>query len=233
MKPIWIVVITVIVTAAVIGGGGYYYLNGKNVKEKNDLQAQIDDLNAKISTAQTALSAATATTGTTSIGSSTTTTDPTAGWKTYSNPTYGFTFKYPADWSQDQVTSSGPALLVFAGPGASKNMERGGPYGIVNVSIYKTLADINTAHKVSSANISDLMTKLSAGSDPYLTSVIKASVGNKNGWYAKAGPNTYGGGDYYYVQSGNTVFEINIFTSNENYNATTLKTLIGAFNFNS
>lgn len=98
MKPFWIVIITVIVTGGIIGGGGYYYLNRKHVKEKNDLQSQIDDLNAKISAAQTALS-------TTSTSTTSTTADATAGWKTYTNPTYGFTIEYPSEYIANEIGS--------------------------------------------------------------------------------------------------------------------------------
>lgn len=52
MKTFWTIFITVIVMAG-LGAGGYYYLNSKQTKEKNDLQAQIDDLNEKLSAAQT------------------------------------------------------------------------------------------------------------------------------------------------------------------------------------
>jgi len=41
------VVIAVLVTVIVVGGGGYYYMNGKAVKERNDLQARISDLDSK------------------------------------------------------------------------------------------------------------------------------------------------------------------------------------------
>lgn len=36
----------------------------------------------------------------------TTSTDPTAGWETYSNKTYGYSFKYPSDWSTENDTGA-------------------------------------------------------------------------------------------------------------------------------
>lgn len=100
MKTFWIVLITVIITGGIIGGGGYYYLNSKSVKEKDDLQSQIDDLNAKIAAAQTALS--TTSTGTTSI-----TADATAGWKTYTNTKYGFTLTFTDKWQGYKIKDAG------------------------------------------------------------------------------------------------------------------------------
>jgi hypothetical protein len=96
MKPIWIVIITVVVMA-ILGGGGYYYLNGKESKEKNDLQAQIDDLNSKLSTQSSASTGSTATAGATA-----TTATPvvdTTGWKSLVLPLTKGTVKYPATWT--------------------------------------------------------------------------------------------------------------------------------------
>jgi cytoskeletal protein RodZ len=91
----------VIVAAGLVGGGIWYYMNQNEqaqTKSYNDsvssLQKQINELKA----AKTA----TATTPSTS----TTTTDPTAGWKTYNDTVnnYGFTLKYPTDWTATGIT---------------------------------------------------------------------------------------------------------------------------------
>jgi hypothetical protein len=37
-------------------------------------------------------------------GNSNTAVNSTAGWKTYTNTVYGFTFKYPSDWKTDDIT---------------------------------------------------------------------------------------------------------------------------------
>lgn len=90
MKPIWIVIITVVIVA-ILGAGGYYYWNGKMVKEKNDLQTQIDDLNGKIATATTDSSRAT-----TSVTASTV---DTSSWKSLALPLTKGTIKYPDTWT--------------------------------------------------------------------------------------------------------------------------------------
>ncbi len=41
---------------------------------------------------------------------STTTSDPTAGWKTYTNTQYHYAFKYPADWSLVEYTYDGSPM---------------------------------------------------------------------------------------------------------------------------
>jgi len=56
MKTIWVAIISVVITAVLVGGGTYYYLNKKATTDKNALQAQIDDLNIKVTAAEQALS---------------------------------------------------------------------------------------------------------------------------------------------------------------------------------
>jgi uncharacterized protein YxeA len=51
MKTIWTILITVLVTGGFVGGGTYYFANAKGTNDKNKLQAQIDDLNKKLSSA--------------------------------------------------------------------------------------------------------------------------------------------------------------------------------------
>jgi len=82
------ITLLILLTAVVFGGGAYAYVNNKATKEKNDLNAQITDLQKQVAT-----SGATATT--TTPNSSTSAIDETASWKTYTNDKYGFSFKYP------------------------------------------------------------------------------------------------------------------------------------------
>ena len=96
MKPIWIVLISVIVAGGLAGGGTYYYLDKQAKTDKADLQVQIDDLSAKLNakTEELAVANSSISTGT----AATTSTDETAGWKTYTNSNHGYSFKYPTDW---------------------------------------------------------------------------------------------------------------------------------------
>jgi predicted ribosomally synthesized peptide with SipW-like signal peptide len=86
------VTLLILLTAVVFGGGTYAYMNNKAVKEKNDLNAQITDLQKQVAT-----SGATATT--TTPNSSTSAIDETASWKTYTSSKYGVAIKYPNDWT--------------------------------------------------------------------------------------------------------------------------------------
>jgi len=68
-----------LIVAIVFGAGVYLYANNKTAKEKEKLNAQITELQNKISGAKTA----------------TMPTDEIANWKTYTNTKYGYSFKYP------------------------------------------------------------------------------------------------------------------------------------------
>jgi len=48
MKTSTAVVITAVLSAILVGGGVYYYLSAKATEDKQDLQAQINDLSAKL-----------------------------------------------------------------------------------------------------------------------------------------------------------------------------------------
>jgi len=93
MAGILVVFLTLIITAGLIGGGGYYYFNKKATKEKNDLQAQIDDLNTKLIAAKKeAASTVTSTSGATA------TADETASWQTYSSIKWVYSIKFPKEY---------------------------------------------------------------------------------------------------------------------------------------
>jgi hypothetical protein len=128
MKAIWTILITVVATAAVVGGGTYYLINKSANKDKSDLQAQIDDLNVKVSSVavtsgKTVTSGTTVNSGTTvSTGvaatTGTTAVNPTAGWKTYTNATYGFSVEYPSGAtiveSKEDYNDARSLLITFS-----------------------------------------------------------------------------------------------------------------------
>jgi len=212
----------VVVCGFIFGYFGYLY--GKN-------NAETTATNVTSSTTPTITSSKTAT------ATSTATAVATADWKTYTNDTYGFSFKYPKDWSQDQITQDDTKnmdaeLLTFAGPGASKNIEHGGPYGIANVYVYKSLVEISKRFDVNASSIKDLADKLAAKSDPFVKDVKSSDIGNLEGYTAVAGPNAYGGGKYYFAQDeSGQAFEIHVFTEHSSYNPVTMAELIGTFQF--
>lgn len=77
------VILYVLIAALVFGIGGYY-LGTRQVK----------------STSTTASPSAVASKP--ASASATSSVDATANWKTYTNDTYGFSFKYPSDWNKPQ-----------------------------------------------------------------------------------------------------------------------------------
>lgn len=105
MKTGWAVALTVVIMAG-LAGGGYYYLNKQNQTQMNDLQSQIDDLNAKLAAEKAASTTAT------------TIADATANWKTYTNSTYSFNFKYPSNFV---VTQSDLPGIEFSINPSDKN----------------------------------------------------------------------------------------------------------------
>lgn len=158
MKSIWIVVITVIITGGIVGGGGYYYLNSKATKEKNDLQAQIDDLNAKIKAAQTALSTDS------SISTSTTAaTEETASWKTYTNSAFGFSIKYPSDYFSSEASSFTPNDGVFINSSADAE----GALVSVEAQSASGSLDVNVAGRTSDSSFSEATKTTLAGVAAY------------------------------------------------------------------
>ena len=84
------VIITVVLVAALIGALGFIFWQ---------------NFVSKKSVASTAPAASTATGGSTQSAA----TDKYSGWKTYTDSTVGFSFRYPADWQQT-TTSTGVAF---------------------------------------------------------------------------------------------------------------------------
>ncbi len=90
---VWVAV--VILVALISGGGVWWWQSNKAASEKTALQSQITSLQSQLSQQKA--------TTTTPPTPSTTTKDETADWKTYTNDTYGFSFRYPENLS---VTSN-------------------------------------------------------------------------------------------------------------------------------
>jgi len=104
MKRIWTILITVVATAAIVGGGTWYLIDSHAKKDKDKLQTELDTLNQRIAD-EAAISGATVTSGTTAT-TGTTVADPTAGWKTYTDTVFGYSVKYPADWTKGVLAGS-------------------------------------------------------------------------------------------------------------------------------
>lgn len=96
MKSFWKITFTVLITGAIVGGSTYYYINSKAKQDKNELQAQIDDLNVKLTTTEQSL---------TDAQTAATVAGETADWKTYTNSRYGYSIKYPENWHVNSTSS--------------------------------------------------------------------------------------------------------------------------------
>jgi len=73
-------------------------------------------------TATTTPAATTTTTTTPSTTTTTTTPTATADWQTYTNDTYGFSFKYPKDYSVTEDQKSGTVIINYPTGGLSRGM---------------------------------------------------------------------------------------------------------------
>lgn len=95
-------VLAIIVVLAVAGGAGVYaYHRNHKAKTVVTTSKTTTTNGSKAKTSQTGKSS----TSQTSKSTATTPADPYAGWKTYTDTTYHYSFKYPADWSISSGTN--------------------------------------------------------------------------------------------------------------------------------
>jgi hypothetical protein len=86
----------------------------------------------------------------TDSAATTTTADVTASWKTYTNDTYGFSFKYPNDWTTEEAKSYDKTVPVIriASPETTKaggGYEGPAPFDL-SVYYYSTAASIDSKY---------------------------------------------------------------------------------------
>ncbi len=185
MKTWLLVLITVIVTGGAVGGGIYYYLDQNSDKDIAALQTQLDALKKPAAT---------------------TVVDSTADWKTYTSTKYGFSAKYPKDWT---VVDSADNNVSFRSADtaakfkeiADSNIAVGGPTSDMVVAYYPTIKDADVNAVKSAKTIADLAndkgaarsgaTKITfAGGEAYedimagMTSVYEILAGNNNHVYS-------------------------------------------------
>lgn len=148
MKTGWTIAISAVLTAVIIGGGTYYFVNARATKDKDNLQAQITDLTKKVADAEKSLADAQATTSASVTTAPVTTPDPTAGWKTYANSTYKFSYKYPSDWLVKDMTSANKTLITGMLGFFGSNPTTVGEDSFFNVQINsQSVATLITAEK--------------------------------------------------------------------------------------
>lgn len=99
--------------------------------------------------------------------------DPTANWKTYTNNTYGFSFKYPSDWDiTEQTDSAGKKIgnLVVKAPVINKELNA--------YSLQLTITD--TKFLTATDYVQDLITPDSAGNKMAFDSSTQITIDNQN-----------------------------------------------------
>jgi hypothetical protein len=103
----------VLLAAGAVGGGVYYVMDQNFQKEREANEKALNEFREQLEKQETKEKTPTNTTATTS-------TDPTANWKTYTNSEFGLTFKYPAEWSKKHdstpiVDQANSGSLSFGG----------------------------------------------------------------------------------------------------------------------
>lgn len=211
MKPIWIALISIVGAALIVGSGTYYFVNAKATTDKEDLQTQITALNSKFDDSQKALAAAEVaasvkTTAPVATGTTVTPTpvDPTASWKTYTNATYNFSFKYPATFT------------VVAGA-RSLNEQMGTNCQLITLDTHTGLTVCDVV-----ANLTDYGLSAPNGMDP--TSTSNLTIGTRAAKKYISGTSV----SYVVMSPANNRMEINGLSAN----ATVLEQLLGTMTFN-
>lgn len=95
MKNLWTIPLIIVITAVVVGGATYALVSSKISKDQQVLMNQVNDLQKQVS--QKPVIPQT---------NNSIVTDETAGWKTYTNSQYGFSFKYPSEWLLAEKTEN-------------------------------------------------------------------------------------------------------------------------------
>lgn len=120
---IWAPVLIVIATVVVAGVAGYFLFKAGNTNESKNTNVVVNQVNnnASVNTNST--------TNTNTVSNTNAATDSSAGWKTYTNTTYGYQMKYPSDYSAKDASK---------GSTISTGELNGSPYYRVDVVVYET-----------------------------------------------------------------------------------------------
>ena len=151
MKKIWVVLLTAIILAILLGGG-FYYLNKQYVKEKSDLQAQIDSLSAQIAAEKTASS------------TTATSTNDASSWKTYTNTQFGFSIKYRSSYTAVNASSytSDDGVFIYS----SADTSHGTLVGVEAQAASGSL-DVNVAGKTHDGTFTQAAKTTLGGAEAY------------------------------------------------------------------
>ncbi|MCX6812044.1 MAG: PsbP-related protein [Candidatus Berkelbacteria bacterium] len=226
MKTWLKILIAVVLTIIIVGGGTYYYMQRKLTNDKNNLQSQIDSLNKQIKDLQT--------TSSTSSTSTTATTDPTAGWKTYTNSTYGFSFKYPADlaaistnsYAEEGKLSDNLFKIYFQGGHDPNNNT---PLLLATYSLFAVVYDGNSISNISDWLVSKFRNTGELSS--FSPTLVANKIAGEAAYSAQVG--CCAGYDYsYFFRHGGKIFRIgtNYESAGTNHGAY-LDSIVATFQF--
>lgn len=169
---------------------------------------------------------------TTASASASAITDVTANWKTYTNDSQGYTFKYPNDWTLAE--GSWPNTLVSQGLDTPKQKEAGKcREDGCDLTNSMRIGLFESANKIdqNSNSLRDYLSKNSGGSDKKFSSYEEVEIGAYSGFKAMAGTNTFGGGLYYYLADAKSrVYEF-WFLDAENVIPTISNQILSTFKF--
>ena len=131
--------------------------------------------------------------------------DETANWQTYTNDQYGFEFKYPSNWALQAPQNSQNPVSIFK----SKSVSDTDIPADFHVSVYSDVSELDSSN-LGVKSLSDYLDQYSKGQSPFLVNVAPTTLADKDGFVADAGPDTFGGGTYYFIPAGDKIFEIYI-----------------------
>lgn len=143
----------------------------------------------------------------------------TSSWQTYRNDQYGFEFKYPADWHFKAGSYNSSLTLSLDPPevSPSSHLDTDLPYAI-RLTVYSDIIQLDWRNQ-SLTGLDDFINKYSKPPvegpnivlGPYIQDVEIISQGNISWYKAKAGPNVFGGGEFYFTEDGDNIYEIKLF----------------------
>lgn len=179
MKTWLTVLISVVVTGGLIGGGTYYYLHQKEAKDKNALQAQIDDLNTKVADTEKSLADAQValTAARTSVSATTSTTQGVSS--TYTDKTLGFSFTLPVSYYafRSENFEGGHSVSIKLGKKNSDGTLDDSQISLTYINVASTLAELEKSTTANNDVIKTSATKVD-GQDG-----VKYELGGMAGGY--------------------------------------------------
>jgi len=217
MSNFWKIFISVIVTVIIVGGEVYYLMQKQIDSIRSDNQSKMNELDDQLKGLQSS--------------DTTTSTDETADWKTYTNTDYKFSFKYPSDWtlnSNDEkaVTVNSPENQAAKQKVDSGEMNGEGYMSDITFYSYNSLSEADGNNPKKWTNISDMI----SDKGYFPNGLIKTSLTGQTAYEGIEG----GFGQYYiYVlQKDSKIFKV-LFGNVETKDKLTLidKKILSTFQF--